>query len=70
MFANFRLLNFGFALVGTGLGGILGQTIGYRETLAVAVALMYASTLILLSSPVRKVGRIEAQDVVAEEGVA
>jgi MFS family permease len=68
MFANFRLLNFGFALVGTALGGVLGQAIGYRETLAVAVALMYASALILLASPVRKVGRIEAESVV-EEGV-
>ena len=62
MFANFRLLNFGFAVVGTVVGGVLGSLIGFGETLFVAVGLMYVSVLVLAISPVRKVRRVVAVD--------
>lgn len=55
MFANFRLLSFGFAVVGTVAGGVLGSLIGFRETLFVAVGVMYVSAIVLVFSPVRKV---------------
>lgn len=55
MFANFRLVNFGFALVGTVVGGVLGSIVGYRETLFVAVGIMYCSTVVLALSPVMRV---------------
>ncbi|MEO8538401.1 MAG: MFS transporter [bacterium] len=55
MFSNFRLLNFGFALVGTALGGILGSLIGFRETLFVAVGIMYLSVAVLTFSPLLRV---------------
>ncbi|MBK9342941.1 MAG: MFS transporter [Dehalococcoidia bacterium] len=57
MFANFRLLNFGFAVLGTVLGGVLGSVIGFRETLFVAVGLMYLSSIAVFLSPVRGVKR-------------
>jgi MFS family permease len=60
MFANFRLLNFGFAVVGTVAGGVLGSLIGFRETLFVAVGLMYLSVTLLALSPVIRVRRVEA----------
>lgn len=59
MFANFRLLNFGFALVGTALGGVLGATIGFRSTLFVAVLIMYASAAVLAISPLIRVKTAE-----------
>ncbi len=55
VFANFRLLNFGFALVGTALGGVLGATIGFRSTLFVAVLIMYGSAAVLALSPLARV---------------
>lgn len=55
MFANFRLLNFGFALVGTALGGVLGATIGFRATLFVAVMVMYGAAAVLALSPLARV---------------
>jgi len=58
MFANFRLLNFGFAVVGTVVGGILGSLIGFRETLIVAVVLMYISVAVLVFSPVLRVKKV------------
>ncbi len=61
MFANFRLLNFGFALVGTVLGGVLGSLIGFRETLFIAVGLMYLSVAVIVFSPVLRVKRMEAE---------
>lgn len=57
MFANFRLLGFGFAVAGTAIGGILGSTIGFRETLFVAVGMMFLSVAVLLLSPVVRLGR-------------
>jgi MFS family permease len=69
MFSNFRVLMFGFALVGTAVGGVLGSTIGYRETLFVSVGLMYLSTLVLALSPVMRLRQIEPA-VVVEAGVA
>ena len=57
MFANFRLLNFGFAVVGTVLGGVLGSAIGFRETLFVSVGLMYVSVAAVTFSPVLKMRR-------------
>jgi MFS family permease len=60
MFANFRLLNFGFALVGTAIGGVLGTLIGFRATLFVAVGMMYLSVLLLTLSPVLRVKSAEA----------
>ncbi len=63
MFANFRLLNFGFAVVGTAIGGVFGSLIGFRETLFIAVGLMFVSATVLAVSPVLRVKR-------PEEGVA
>ena len=57
MFANFRLVNFGFAVIGTAVGGVLGSLIGFRETLFVAVALMYVSVVVLALSPVLRLKR-------------
>ena len=59
MFANFRLLNFGFAVVGTVVGGVLGSVIGFRETLFVSVGLMYLSVALLALSPVMRVKRVD-----------
>jgi MFS family permease len=52
MFANFRFLEFGAALLGAGAGGLLGQAVGLRETLFLSVALSGAGALVLLASPV------------------
>ena len=60
MFANFRLLNFGFAVIGTGIAGVLGTVIGFRETLWVAVGLMYLSAFALAFSPVIRVRNAES----------
>lgn len=62
MFANFRLLNFGFAVVGTAIGGVLGSLIGFRETLFVAVGLMFVSVAVLAASPVLRVKRVESPE--------
>ena len=59
MFANFRLLNFGFALVGTALGGVLGATIGFRSTLFVSVLIMYGAAAVLAISPLFRVKTAE-----------
>jgi MFS family permease len=64
MFANFRLLNFGFAVVGTVIGGVLGTLIGFRETLFVAVGLMYVSVLVLTLSPVIRVKNADGARIV------
>jgi hypothetical protein len=66
LFANFHLLEFGFALVGTGFAALLGATIGLRETLFVAVGLMFVSATVLALSPVARIGRLPAEpEVVA-----
>lgn len=57
MFANFRLLEFGFALLGTAAAGLLGATVGLRAGLFVACGLMFVSVGILAVSPVMRVKR-------------
>ena len=66
VFANFHVLEFGFALAGTALAGVLGAVIGLRETLFVAVGLMFVSAAVLALSPIRKVRRFEHQAVEVE----
>ena len=66
LFANFHLLEFGFALVGTGLAALLGAMIGLRETLFIAVGLMFVSATVLALSPVARIGKLPAEpEVVA-----
>ena len=54
MFANFRFLEFGAALLGAAAGGLLGQAFGLRETLFISVALSGVGALALLASPVAR----------------
>lgn len=65
MFASVRFLEFGAMLVGTGLGGVLGQVIGLRETLFVAVGLTFLAGVWLAISPV---ARLKTMPVVVVEG--
>lgn len=67
MFANFRLLNFGFAVAGAGAGGLLGTVLGFRETLFVAAGLMYLSAFGLAFSPVIRVRDAEGARIVDRE---
>jgi MFS family permease len=46
-------------LIGVALGGILGETLGLRATLAAAGAVPLIGALWLLSSPIRRVRRID-----------
>lgn len=66
MFANFRLMEFGAALVGTGVAAALGATAGPRAGLFAATGLMFASAGLLAVSPVVRVGRA-APGVLAED---
>lgn len=66
MFANFRLLEFGFALLGTGVAGVLGATVGLRAGLFAACGLMFVSVGILAASPLVRVKHAPPQAVVAE----
>jgi hypothetical protein len=66
MFANFRLLEFGFALLGTAAAGALGAAVGLRAGLFVACGLMLVSVVILAASPLLRVKRAPLP-VVAEE---
>jgi MFS family permease len=50
--ATIRFTEFGAMLLGTVVGGVLGQVIGLRETLFVAVAMMFAAGLVFVVSPV------------------
>lgn len=52
MFANFHFLEFGGALLGTIAGGVLGDTVGLRETLFLRVAVSALAVLLLALSPV------------------
>jgi MFS family permease len=55
--AGTRFGALGATLLGTALGGVLGQTVGYRPTLIVAALAMFAAALVVLrsgfSSPAR-----------------
>jgi hypothetical protein len=57
MFANFRLVEFGAALAGTGVAAALGAMVGPRAGLFVASGLMFVSAGLLAFSPVARVGR-------------
>ncbi len=57
MFANFRLVEFGAALAGTGVAAALGATVGPRAGLFAASGLMFVSAGLLALSPVARVGR-------------
>jgi hypothetical protein len=61
MFANFRLLEFGFALLGTVVAGVLGATVGLRAGLFVACGLMFVSVGILAVSPLMRVSQAPPQ---------
>ncbi len=63
LFANFHVLEFGFALVGTAVAGVLGAVIGLRETLFVAVGLMFVSTAVLAFSPILRLKRFQTAPV-------
>jgi MFS family permease len=52
MNASMRFLEFGAMLLGTLAGGVLGQTLGLRETLFIAVGITFVAGLWLLISPV------------------
>ena len=52
MFANFKFLEFGAALLGAVAGGLLGQLVGLRETLFISVGLSGVGAVALLASPV------------------
>ncbi len=54
MFASCRFIEFGAMLVGTAIGGVLGELIGLRETLFVAVGLTGLSAIWLAFSPVAR----------------
>lgn len=54
MFASCRFIEFGAMLLGTAVGGVLGELIGLRETLFAATALMGVSAVWLAFSPVAR----------------
>ncbi len=54
MFASCRFIEFGAMLLGTAVGGVLGEPIGLRETLFAATALMGVSAVWLAFSPVAR----------------
>ena len=54
MFASCRFIEFGAMLMGTAVGGVLGELIGLRETLFAATALMGVSAVWLAFSPVAR----------------
>lgn len=61
LFANFHVLEFGFALAGTAIAGVLGAVIGFRETLFVAVGLMFLSAAVIALSPIARIGKLPAE---------
>jgi hypothetical protein len=65
MNATMRTLDFGALLVGTVLGAVLGQWLGLRETLFVAVAGSFVAAAWLAVSPVARLREMPA--VVAVE---
>ncbi|MEP7216821.1 MAG: MFS transporter [Anaerolineaceae bacterium] len=65
MFASCRFIDFGAMLLGTAIGGVLGELIGLRETLFVAVGLSGISAVWLALSPVAKLKGVPEAVVVA-----
>jgi MFS family permease len=61
MNASMRFVNFGAMLLGTLLGGILGELIGVRQMLFTAAAIMSLAPLWLLISPVARLRKTPAQ---------
>jgi MFS family permease len=61
--AGFRVAETGALLIGTVAAGYLGETIGLRATLWVAVAVCLLAAVLLLLSPVSKVKRIPEMPV-------
>ncbi len=66
MFANFRLLEFGFALAGTAAAAAHGATVGLRAGMFTACGLMFVSVIVLAASPVLRVKQAPPQ-ALAEE---
>lgn len=60
MFASCRVIEFGAMLLGTAAGGLLGELIGLRQTLFVAVALTCLSAVWLAFSPVARLRALPA----------
>ena len=65
--ATIRFTEFGAMLLGTVVGGVLGQVIGLRETLFVAVGLMFAAGLVFVVSPVAAL-RTAPEPLAADSG--
>jgi MFS family permease len=59
--ASFRFVALGVSPLGSLLGGFLGQGIGLRPALFVAIAGMFLAPLVVLLSPVRGVRRIPVE---------
>jgi hypothetical protein len=55
--ATMRFAGFGAALAGTGLAALIGELAGAREGLFTAVAFTVAAGVLLLLSPMMRVGR-------------
>ena len=58
MNASMRFLDFGAMLAGSFAGGLLGQSIGLRETLFMAAGMMFVASLLLLVSPIARLREI------------
>lgn len=56
--ATVRFGEFGAQIAGVVLGGVLGQLIGYRETLFVAVGVQFAAALTLFAGPILGLERV------------
>jgi len=63
MFANMRFLEFGAALMGAAVGGILGNLVGLRETLFLASGVSALGALWLVLSPVARLKRLGGEDL-------
>jgi predicted MFS family arabinose efflux permease len=59
--ATFRFVALGMSPLGSLGGGLLGAAIGLRTALFVSIGAMFLAPLIVLFSPVREAGRVEAQ---------
>ena len=60
MFASCRFIEFGAMVLGTAVGGILGELVGLRETLFASVGLTAFTTVWLAFSPVARLKRAPA----------